>query len=153
MSDKTLASLTAATPATGGLIYGTQGGADRKFTLTAAGAAVLEATTTGIKTLIVSGVQTLTAQQCNNGVVYVTANAYITLPAIAPGMSVTLIAVGATYISVQPDTSDFIYVDGIGSVANGNPTASPGQNGDKAVLTYYSGDTWYAATNGWSLGA
>lgn len=45
MSDKTLASLTAATPATGGLIYGTQGGADRKFTVTAAGAAMMEATT------------------------------------------------------------------------------------------------------------
>lgn len=51
MSDKTLAALTAATPATGGLIYGTQGGADRKFTVTAAGAKVLEAgsgTHTGI---------------------------------------------------------------------------------------------------------
>lgn len=43
MSDQTLASLTAATPATGGLLYGTQGGADRKFTLTAAGAALMEA--------------------------------------------------------------------------------------------------------------
>lgn len=43
MADKTLASLTAATPATGGLLYGTQGGADRKFTLTAAGAALVEA--------------------------------------------------------------------------------------------------------------
>ncbi len=45
MADKTLSSLTAATPATGGLIYGTQSGADRKFTLSAAGAAVAEATT------------------------------------------------------------------------------------------------------------
>lgn len=43
MADKTLASLTAATPATGGLLYGTQGGADRKFTLSAAGAALMEA--------------------------------------------------------------------------------------------------------------
>ena len=45
MSDQTLASLTAATPATGGLLYGTQGGADRKFTVTAAGAAIIEAAT------------------------------------------------------------------------------------------------------------
>ncbi len=43
MADQSLASLTAAAPATGGLIYGTQGGADRKFTLTAAGAALMEA--------------------------------------------------------------------------------------------------------------
>lgn len=45
MADKTLASLTAATPATGGLLYGTQGGADRKFTLTAAGAELVESAT------------------------------------------------------------------------------------------------------------
>jgi hypothetical protein len=43
MSDQTLASLTAAAPAAGGLYYGTQAGADRKFTLTAAGAALCEA--------------------------------------------------------------------------------------------------------------
>lgn len=43
MADQTLASMTAATAATGGLLYGTQSGNDRKFTATAAGAALLEA--------------------------------------------------------------------------------------------------------------
>lgn len=43
MPDSTLAGLTAATAATGGLFYGTQSGADRKFTLTAAGATLVEA--------------------------------------------------------------------------------------------------------------
>lgn len=43
MADKTLASLTAATTDTGGLFYGTQSGADKKFTLTAAGASLIEA--------------------------------------------------------------------------------------------------------------
>lgn len=43
MADSTLAALTAATASTGGLFYGTQSGADRKFTLTAAGAALAEA--------------------------------------------------------------------------------------------------------------
>ena len=43
MADSTLALLTAATDSTGGLFYGTQSGADRKFTLTAAGAALVEA--------------------------------------------------------------------------------------------------------------
>lgn len=43
MPDSTLAALTAATPAAGGLFYGTQGGVDRKFTLSAAGAAIAEA--------------------------------------------------------------------------------------------------------------
>ncbi len=43
MADQTLASMTAATAATGGLLYGTQSGNDRKFTATAAGATLLEA--------------------------------------------------------------------------------------------------------------
>jgi hypothetical protein len=43
MPDSTLANLTAATAATGGLFYGTQSSADRKFTFTAAGAALIEA--------------------------------------------------------------------------------------------------------------
>jgi hypothetical protein len=43
MPDSTLANLTAATAATGGLFYGTQSGADRKFTSTAAGATLIEA--------------------------------------------------------------------------------------------------------------
>lgn len=43
MANSTLAAMTAATAATGGLFYGTQSGADRKFTLTAAGAALAEA--------------------------------------------------------------------------------------------------------------
>ena len=37
-----LAGLTAATTSTGGLFYGTQSGADRKFTLTATGASLTE---------------------------------------------------------------------------------------------------------------
>lgn len=43
MADSTLAALTAATAGTGGLYYGTQAGADRKFTMTAAGAVLAEA--------------------------------------------------------------------------------------------------------------
>jgi hypothetical protein len=43
MADSTLAGLTAATAGTGGLYYGTQAGADRKFTMTAAGAVLAEA--------------------------------------------------------------------------------------------------------------
>jgi hypothetical protein len=43
MADSTLAALTAATAGTGGLYYGTQSGADRKFTITAAGAVLAEA--------------------------------------------------------------------------------------------------------------
>lgn len=43
MADSTLAGLTAATPGTAGLLYAVQGGADRKLSMTAAGASMLEA--------------------------------------------------------------------------------------------------------------
>lgn len=43
MADSELNALTAATAATGGIYYGEQSGASRKFTVTAAGASVLEA--------------------------------------------------------------------------------------------------------------
>jgi hypothetical protein len=43
MPNSTLGALTAATVSTGGLLYGTQSGTDRKFTTTAAGAVLMEA--------------------------------------------------------------------------------------------------------------
>lgn len=43
MADSTLAAMTAATAATGGILYGVQSSADRKFTVTAAGATLNEA--------------------------------------------------------------------------------------------------------------
>lgn len=43
MPNSTLGALTAATAATGGLFYGTQSGADRKFAFTSAGATLIEA--------------------------------------------------------------------------------------------------------------
>jgi hypothetical protein len=68
-SASTLGALTAATASTGGLFYGTQGGADRKFTLTAAGALLIEAanaaaqrTALGLATAAILGnAQTFTA--------------------------------------------------------------------------------------------
>ncbi len=75
MADQTLASLTAATPSTGGLLYGTQSGADRKFTLSAAGAALAEAanaaaqrTALGLDTAALLGVaNNFTAAQTISG--------------------------------------------------------------------------------------
>lgn len=199
MPDKTLASLTAANPATGGLFYGTQGGADRKFTLTAAGAAMMEAADaikldelaapTDVTTLnattsahgllpklgggttnflradgawaappgesrsvICSGpAWTLTAEQCQNGFVYVAESLYLYLPPIAEGMSCTIIAIGPVLITVCPDSSDQIMADGT-PLGYNYSMESLNQNGDRAVLSYYSAHNWYAATNGWGAG-
>jgi hypothetical protein len=52
MANSTLANLAAATPATGGLFYGTQAGSDKKFTFTAAGAALIEAATASAQAVL-----------------------------------------------------------------------------------------------------
>jgi hypothetical protein len=57
MADSTLANLTAATPATGGLFYGTQSGNDRKFTLTAAGATLAEAANAAAQLTAINAVE------------------------------------------------------------------------------------------------
>lgn len=77
MANQTLASLTTATPAAGGFFYGTQSGADRKFTLSAAGAALLEANSTanqrssmgaaGLGANTFTGLQTITQDTVNTG--------------------------------------------------------------------------------------
>jgi len=63
----TLASLTAATAATGGLFYGTQAGEDRTFTFTAAGAAMAEAASVAAQRVLLNaatlGANTFTALQ------------------------------------------------------------------------------------------
>ncbi len=59
-----------------------------------------------------SSAQTLTETQCRGGVIYVTGAAVISLPAIKPGMSVSVITVGDVAVSVNPDDADVIVLDG-----------------------------------------
>jgi hypothetical protein len=77
-SGSNLAGLTAATAATGGLIYGTQSGADRKFTLTAAGAALAEAANAAVQLTAMGaaslGANTFTGNQTITGAVIVSSS-------------------------------------------------------------------------------
>ena len=95
--------------------------------------------------------QTLTAAECNGYVIYVTGAATITLPAIASGMSVTVITIGAVAVSVDPNAVDKIWLDGT-ALDDGDKITNGSAAGDIAVLTYYSADGWHAATNGWTDG-
>ncbi len=95
--------------------------------------------------------QTLTVTECRGYVIYVTGAATITLPAIADGMSVTIITIGAVAVSVDPNASDLIYLDGT-ALDDGDKITNLSAAGDIAVLTYYSADGWYASTNGWTDG-
>lgn len=95
--------------------------------------------------------QTLTAVECTGYVIYVTGAATITLPAVADGMSVTVITIGAVAVSVDPNASDKIWLDGT-ALDDGDKITNASTAGDVATLTYYSADGWYASTNGWSDG-
>jgi hypothetical protein len=85
------------------------------------------------------------------GVIYVTGAATITLPAVAVGASVTVITIGAVAVSVDPNAADLIYLDGT-ALSDGDKITNTSTAGDMAVLTYYDGTGWYAATDGWTDG-
>lgn len=105
-----------------------------------------------VATLAASSSTALTAEQCNNGVVYVTGGGYLYLPPLAEGMSVTIIVVNTSILTIIPDSSDQILVDGVGYGTGNGPANTGSTGGDKAILTYHSPNNWYAATNGWSSG-
>lgn len=85
------------------------------------------------------------------GVIYVTGAATITVPAVAAGASFTAITIGAVAVSIDPNASDLIVRDGTAQ-ADGEKITNLSTAGDIAVLTYYDGTGWHAATNGWTNG-
>jgi hypothetical protein len=86
------------------------------------------------------------------GIIYVTSDATLVLPAVADGMSVTVVAVGATTVTIDPNGSDLIVRDGTAQ-ADGVTIVGTGTAGDICVITYYDATGWYAATNSWTQGS
>lgn len=94
---------------------------------------------------------TTDARELYGGVIYVTGAATITIPAVAAGASFTVITIGAVAVSVDPNASDLIYLDGT-ALADGDKVTNASTAGDIAVFTYYDGTGWYASTNSWTDG-
>lgn len=94
---------------------------------------------------------TLSASECYGAVYYVTGAATLTLPAVAAGMHITVITIGAVAVSVDANASDKIWLDGT-ALDDGDKITNTSTSGDIAVLTYYSADGWHASTNGWTDG-
>jgi len=99
-------------------------------------------------TAVAYTVGTTSANEAYGGIIYVTGTATISLPAIASGMSVSIIADAAVVVTVDPNGSEIIRKDGIDGSA-GATIASTGTIGDVCVLTYHSSGKWFASTNGW----
>ena len=94
---------------------------------------------------------TTDANELYGGVIYVTGAATLTIPAVASGASFTVITIGAVAVSVDPNASDLIYLDGT-ALDDGDKITNTSTAGDIAVFTYLDGTGWYAATNTWTDG-
>lgn len=93
---------------------------------------------------------TLDADQCYGGVHYVTSAATLTLPPAVDGMSLTVIAVGATEATVAANAGDLILLDGVAGSDGGSITNSTDTTKSLCVLTYYDATGWYATTESWT---
>jgi hypothetical protein len=75
----------------------------------------------------------------------------MTLPAVDSTMSVTIATVGATAVSVDPNGSEVLVLDGI-NLTGGHKATNLSTAGDLITLSYKSAGVWYAASNGWTDG-
>lgn len=85
------------------------------------------------------------AKEVYGGVIYVTGAATITLPAIAAGMSVSVVTIGAVAVSVDTNASDRMYLDGT-ALGDGDKATNTSTTGDMLVCTYESAAGWYCAS-------
>lgn len=91
------------------------------------------------------------ASELYGGIIYVTGSATITIPAVAAGANFKVIVVGANTVSVDPNASDLIILNGT-ALDDGDKITSGGTTGEVAEIYYYNSTGWYASTSGWSDG-
>lgn len=92
------------------------------------------------------------ADELLGGTVYVTASAVMTLPAVSAGKHCTIIAIGAVAVTITPNASDRIILDGV-ALTDGASIVSKSFAGDVAHVTYESANGWHISTNGKSWSA
>ena len=95
----------------------------------------------------------LTAAQCYNTTVYVTAAKTITLPPVVAGMSVKIVAAAAVIVTVDPDDGDLIVLNGVDQAA-GVTIVSDAAINETVELSYYvTANSWYANSATFDAGA
>ena len=105
----------------------------------------------GVVTNSKSGAYTIgtdNAAEAYGGVLYATGAMEFTMPAVAAGMSFTVIDYGGAAIVLDPDasgTEDYIILDGT-LLAQGANVTSTSTTGDMIVCTYNAADIWYCAS-------
>jgi hypothetical protein len=104
-----------------------------------------------INTHTIVGDTTLTASMMYGGKFYIEANATVTLPAVASGMSASFKAMGAYTAHIDPNASDKLFLDDT-ALDDGDKASSGGTSGELIVIEYWSADGWDANSDGWSDG-
>jgi len=94
-------------------------------------------------------VGTTDARELFGGVLYVTSAATVTIPAYAVGYNFTVITVGNIAVSIDPNASDLLMLEGV-ALSDGDKITNTSTSGDMAVITDYNSTGFYAATNGWT---
>lgn len=96
-------------------------------------------------------VGTTDPRELYGGMIIVTSAATITAPAVVTGASFSVYTVGAIAVSVDPNASDLIVLDGTAQ-ADGEKITNLSTAGDCAVLVAMDGTGWVASTNSWTNG-
>lgn len=95
---------------------------------------------------------TLTRAQMSNGHTnYATAAITLTMLAVDEDTDFNVKTVGAVAVSVDPDGSDLLLLDGT-ALDDGDKITNTSTSGDTAVIQYYDSTGAYAATNSWTDG-
>ena len=82
------------------------------------------------------------AAEAYGGTVYVTSEATITAPAVAVGMSFSVVTIGAIAVSLDVNASDRMILDGVAS-ADGDKATNQSTAGDTITCQYESADGWF----------
>jgi hypothetical protein len=104
-----------------------------------------------VPTVVKTGAYTVVAPYNRGGVIYVETTGTQSLAAIAVGDSISFVATSAVIVTIDPNGTEKILLDGVDAGA-GVTIVSTGTLGEGAVLTYYGAGIWYASTNGWAPG-
>jgi hypothetical protein len=82
---------------------------------------------------------------------YVNAAATLTMLAVDTETNFNVKTIGAVAVSVDPNASDLLYLDGA-ALDDGDKITNLSTAGDVATIQYYDATGAYAATNGWTDG-
>lgn len=99
-----------------------------------------------------TGSGTLTRDQMSNGHCnYVTGAATLTMLAVDADTDFEVITNGAVAVSVDPNASDLLILDGT-ALDDGDKITNTSTAGDSARIRYYDATGAFASTNGWTDG-